>query len=380
MIKLCKGTSADLDELKDFINLAFLLNPPIEKLAPKTYAKDSDCEKYHYLIKENGRIRGALCALPVSFSVCGQELHSLSIGAVSVHRDDRNKGYMQMMVNAALEDARKEGWADFSMLGGNRQRYGYFGYESGGLQITTSLLGRNVRHALSDVCTDHISINAISPNDTEMLARAAELYCTEPIHALRDPSRFYEILVTWAAKPYAVFDNGKMIGYVVLNGNVVSECVLEDYSRMEEVACAVVKKLSPDGIVFQDSVTVPQRLRFYENYCESYSIDHNKRYLIFRYEPMICSYLTLKASLTALPEGELVLGITGYHNMRVKYCGGKVTCEETDASADIVIPADKAVSFLFSPMRSVYGYNIASNILANAWFPLPLFCPRQDVN
>jgi len=380
MIELCKGKPSDLDELKDFINLAFNLVPPIEVLAPKSYKKNADCEKYHYLIKENGRIRGALCALPVSFSVCDYELHALGIGGVSVHRDDRGKGYMQMLVKAALDEAYREKWADFSMLGGHRQRYAYFGYESGGMQMNANLTKWNMKHAFADVNTQNLSLQEISPQNTEWISRAASLYRTEPIHALRPEDRFHDILISWASKAYAVLDCGEMIGYVVLKGTVMTECVLADYSRMEEVMYAVVKAFAPDGLSIQDSVTVPGRLRFYEKACDGYSIGYNKRYLMFRYAPMVQAYLTLKASIRMLPEGCLTLEIAGKEKFSITLQNGVVSCEQSNAPADLVIPEMQAVSYLFSPMRSVYGYDIQSHPLADAWFPLPLYCPRQDVN
>ena len=127
-----------------------------------------------------------------------------------------------------------------------------------------------------------------------------------------------------------------------------------------------------------DSVTEPARMRFYEDVCEGYSLSHNKRFLFFQYENTIRAFLELKARQQKLPDGELFLEIKGYGKLRVALHGGKAECEKTDRPCSVVLAGNKAVPYLFAPIRPFYGFGTEPSPLADAWFPLPLYIPRQD--
>ena len=175
-----------------------------------------------------------------------------------------------------------------------------------------------------------------------------------------------------------------MRGFGTARINLAADCSKEDALAAAKaeaaVAALIVKTLSPGGIQFTDSITVPGRMRFYEDICEGFTLGNNKRYLFFRYEPVIAAFLTLKAQMTALPEGELYLEIANYGKMRIVLKDNVALCERTDRGCDIILPASKAAAYLFSPMKNCYDYPVSRSLLANAWFPLPLYCPRQDVN
>ncbi len=380
MVELVKGTPADYEEIVDVASLVFSLNSApcdFETLLPKLYKKGADNEKYHYLVKDNGRIRAIVCASPVTFQVAGTKLHAAGIGSVCVHKAERGKGYMQRLMRWAIDDLRKEG-VDFAMLGGQRQRYEYYGFESGGIQMNAAVSAGNLRHALAKEKTEGLVIEEVLPHQEERIARAMQLHQKEAICAEREAAWFYDSCRNWESKFYAVLENGRMIGYFVLRKDSMTEFVLEDYSRMPAVVRVVLETCAPGGINFMDSVTEPGRMRFYEDICENYSVSPNKRFLFFQYEKTIEAYLQLKAQNQPLAEGELLIEIEGYGKLCITLADGRAHCERTDRSCPLVLPARKAVPYLFGPIRSHYGFDASHSALADAWFPLPLYIPRQD--
>lgn len=378
MVEFVKGTPADYEEIVDFASFIFSQSSAphdFEALLPKLYKKGTDNEKYHYLVKDNGRIRAVVCSSPVTFHVAGHALHGAGIGSVCVHKAERGKGYMQKLMEWAVDDLRKEG-VDFAMLGGQRQRYEFFGFESGGIQMNATVSAGNVRHALAKEDASGIEIREIQPQDEDLIARAMELHQKEAICAERELSRFYDTCRNWDSKIYAVFEGDRMTGYFILRKDSMTEFVLEDYSRMGAVVRTVFETCG--GFSFMDSVTEPARMRFYEDVCEGYSLSHNKRFLFFQYENTIRAFLELKARQQKLPDGELFLEIKGYGKLRVALHDGKAECEKTDRPCSVVLAGNKAVPYLFAPIRPFYGFGTEPSPLADAWFPLPLYIPRQD--
>ena len=60
-----------------------------------------------------------------------------------------------MLMNLALDEM--QGNAALSVLSGQRQRYEYFGYTSGGIQWIFTVNQSNIRHAFKKVNCDEIS-------------------------------------------------------------------------------------------------------------------------------------------------------------------------------------------------------------------------------
>ena len=65
--------------------------------------------------------------VPLSLLVAGKPLRAAGIGTVSVHPYARGEGHMKKLMHMTLEECRENG-ADLAMLGGQRQRYEYFGF------------------------------------------------------------------------------------------------------------------------------------------------------------------------------------------------------------------------------------------------------------
>ena len=104
------GTPADFADIVDFGNYVFS-SVDFPNTLPKLYC-NPEMAKYHYLIKEDTRIKAAVGSYDLSLNVMGDRLKLKGIGMVSVHRYSRDKGYMKALMGRAVSDIEKENGFD----------------------------------------------------------------------------------------------------------------------------------------------------------------------------------------------------------------------------------------------------------------------------
>ena len=159
------------EELIDFLNYVFGMNGAdsgFYRLLPKLYKPENRPEDYNYVVLEDGKLRAAVGAYPIELEVAGHVLRGAGIGNVAVHPFHRRKGYMKDAMGQAMEAILQSG-ADFAALGGQRQRYSYFGFEPAGLCGTFGLNSANLRHALPGAGEGYAA-RKIGPEDAAALA------------------------------------------------------------------------------------------------------------------------------------------------------------------------------------------------------------------
>ncbi|MBQ7887048.1 MAG: GNAT family N-acetyltransferase [Clostridia bacterium] len=230
-------------EIIDFIDYVFSkAHRPhdFSTLLPKLYGEQGDAAGHHIVVREEGKIAATLLCYPVTLYAGGREYLTLGIGSVSTHPRARGRGYLGGMM--ALADQRaKEMGAAFAVLGGQRQRYQYYGFDHGGYQLRAQLEQVNVRHALRDVMTDGLEIAAMTQAHVPM---AMTLMERQPCFCVRGEEAFLSILRSWYNEPFVLFREGAFAGYGALRRNPhgchVAELLLENESDFP----AVMKLLS----------------------------------------------------------------------------------------------------------------------------------------
>lgn len=132
-----------------------------EKAIPKVYAPDAGMTHIHRLVTEDdGSIRALIGVLPETIHTLAGDLKAGFVGSVSVHPDTRGQGYMKRLM-ADWEMIGRQKGLDLLVLGGQRQRYAYYGYGQGGQHWSFEISARCIRHALKDLDTDGISFREI---------------------------------------------------------------------------------------------------------------------------------------------------------------------------------------------------------------------------
>ena len=233
------GEKNEIIDFCDFIFSKFSRPHDFETLLPKLYGTNGDSAPHHFIIREDGRIVAAILAYPVEMRIGENSFMTIGVGSVSVHPRAQGRGYMQHMLKA-VDDHARELDAVFSVLGGQRQRYGYFGYHPSGYHMDFSISARNVKHALKEADDSCLEI---IPMQNEHVAAALELHTSQLMYCTRTPENFLDVAGSWYHKSYAILNKGVFAGFAILKPDGSSVDVSELQLASDDILPDVLKKL-----------------------------------------------------------------------------------------------------------------------------------------
>lgn len=376
MVEFIKADRSQKADMIDFITYVFSYDHEpheFKRLVPKVYADDAeDTGMTHYMAVEDGRIKAVVSHRVMEEKIGGEILHYGLIGAVSVHPYARGKGYMKTLINMAMADARRDGM-DVLVLGGQRQRYAYFGFERVGTNYQYTLNKNNIRHCLKDVDTDGIAFEKMDVPDAAALDRIKELYERRPAHGVRPREQLFHIMRNWASALRVIKKDGGMIGYVYGN---MTELVLEDDSLLPAVTKAWFEQVSADPL----SICVPlyekAQCAFFTRICERMSVLPVDMICVLNWQRMLQVMLQFKHRFTPLQDGTAELAIEGEAfcirvadgGVRVETLGDAAVCRRADGSALPQYTQNEAEMLFFGMQDLLCPREEYKN-----WLPLP-FC------
>ena len=367
-----RGNASMRDDYLDFINYVFGFNGnerDFMKILPNLYKEEYDPCYNNFIALEDGKFRAAIGVYPRSFSVMGETLLSHGIGNVAVHPYHRSKGYMKKLMNMALDDMVEAG-ADFSDLGGLRQRYQYFGYDNAGCNRIFSFDHTNMRHCFRDAEEPGVYFKQIFADDP-MLDDVYALYEQKIAHTCRKREQLYDIM----NEVYVILskENDSFCGFC---GGGLSGLTLTDNRLFYDVIRAYVAQYGSVDVVLPPYET--ELIALAHRVCGSCRINSAVKIAVFRFRHMLSAYLKLKAATEGLVDGVrqyTVEGVRGpkgtthAESFRIAVENGQVTLSDIDESAPVtVLPYKEAIPFFFdliAPMRSC-------DPVASQWFPLPV--------
>ena len=282
------ATPADKHDIIDFIDYVFSkAHRPHDfaTLLPKLYCDAADTTAHHFIIKEDGKILAAILAYPVEMTIAGERVMSLGVGSVSTHPRARGRGFMDDLL-AAVDAHAEEVGADFAVLGGNRQRYGYYGFDLAGCHLTATLYRHNAIHAFKDADMAGLSL---VPMDDSHADAACALHAAQPSFCYRSREMFITVLRNWNNTPMAILRNGKMIGYCVINpisgGQYITELLLEDEADFP----AVLRHMSDlyGSLTLVTPAWHKERVKLLTSVCQTFSLSPNHMMKFYHPERMI---------------------------------------------------------------------------------------------
>jgi predicted N-acetyltransferase YhbS len=385
-----KARPEDYEDLIDFGNFVFSqAHSPHDFPAflPKLYRREYFMDGIHYLAREGGRIKAAVGAYPLDweFGPSGS-LPGRGIGMVSVHPYSRSKGYMKTLMNMALEDMRRDGIV-WSCLGGQRQRYEYFGYTSTGSAYTFNCDEANIRHTLGPDWKSGLSLRLLSPGDGAFLDRIEALHRAKPSRIRRSRDRLFDILSTWRAEVYAVSEGDLFEGYLLHQGgwnggSAIGEINLKNQDRFPEVLGLFLRRQREMG--GQGSVRVSagphegEKLAAMARFAEDCAQSPAYQFAVFDYRRFIEPFLRLRARQRKLAEGSIVIQIKGGPRLRLEVSGGEASLTESAGPPDLSLDDGEALRCFFSPLDSLSSPVIGERPFLQSLFPLPLFFEHAD--
>ena len=348
------------------------------ELLPKLYKDKYNPGYNNVIIKEDGEIKAAVGCYPLDVTAAQRKLRCMGIGNVAVAKDSRRKGYMVELMNLALDIMKEEDF-DYSLLGGQRQRYGYFGYEPTGAVYRFTINKGNIAHIKGKDYKTPFTVKELTENDAEEIDRIVELYRSQPYYMDRNRENCLDVLRSWRSIPYAAYHNGEFKGYFSVEkfGGLQEIKAVNIEDTIDIILCAM-DIIGSESVTFGAPAFDADLCDYMIRYGCGASISNVDMINIFNFGKFIEAFLAVKALRVNLPTGTFVIRINGFkrvENFAITVVGKDVVVTEVDAVPDLEIDHHRAIDLIcgiYSKERN------ALPVCAQSWFPLDFYAYGLD--
>jgi len=371
-----KATENDREKYVDFANLVFSnahVPHDFEALIPKVYARHrKTAYMQNIAVRDDGAIRGLVAVMPNTLRIMDTELKTGYLGTVSVHPYARGEGHMKKLMAMALDTAASDG-TDIVMLGGQRQRYEYFGFTKGGVSLNHRVTATNLRHVIGNADVSNIEIFEIKENDAEIIEKCRALHNALKVSAERSSEDFHIICSTWYASPKAINVDGEFTGFMVARGEGLSELRLKDQKLVPYVLKKYMQYANVERVGLSTGAYEVELNRELAKLEEGLDIGTPEMMHIFNFPKVIGALMALKASYARLEDGIKAFVIDG-KPMTVRVENG-VPCVTDELSEGAVELTAMQAQRLFLGFD---GSLIVGDMLPLGWSNLPLYMSHVD--
>jgi len=237
----------------DYPNFLEVLNASFENEPDEWFQKEHcHCTPYpakataeeierHWICLIDGKIVGGLGAYPADWVVSNSQgeqwvISAYGIGQVCCLPEYRSRGVMSALMKAAEADMKAQG-RPVGYLGGNRRRYGHFGYDFGGNMVRYGL----DKKLLELVASANLDIRQAELADWPDINKEYE---TQPSYVKRSPRNwelhFSRIGIQWfigqcdGRKGYMAIRQGKQVCELYGDPGVLAAMLLHHTNNLEE--------------------------------------------------------------------------------------------------------------------------------------------------
>lgn len=384
MTEIIRLAADDYEEAVDFINMVFSMEHSphnFPRMLPKLYSPDSGLMSCHYAIRKNSKIRAIVGSFPMNLLVAGQSFKAAGIGSVSSHPADRGSGYMRLLMQAALQDMQTDNVA-LSVLGGQRQRYNNFGYETAGSSFVFNITPGNIRRLAGypDKSIDFIELSSSAQNQAEFYSLVGKWHSWQPVHVERNPDQLSRILASWYCRTWLAMDKDNTpLGYLVETPDKqVSEFVIPNRENIVPAAAAWVKHRQ-SSFSFAIQPWQIAAVRDLSRICEDWRLTGAYQYRIFDWPSVLTALMQVKAALTPLPEGSFCFSLTDLNLVyKLTLNRGAAFCVRTDEKPDLELDQLTAIRLFLGPALPFQILDLSQCTrndiisLLTSWLPLPV--------
>jgi len=175
---------------------------------PHVWRRDTVQYDNKIVLKLDDKIVSHVGIFPLTMVVGKAKVNIGGIGAVATLQEYRGRGFMTKLMKAAIRKMKADGYS-LSILWGDRQRYGHFGYETVGrlTLFRVSLRSLKVEAKVSETPFERFY------GEDELLSKIIQAHEREPIRILRS-RRTYELLFNIPYLMTYVSDEGAYISYM----------------------------------------------------------------------------------------------------------------------------------------------------------------------
>ena len=381
--EIARLTASDFAEALDVKHLSFGKQPPgFTALLPLLYRSLN--AGYEYAVKRHGRICALVGVIPMTWQVGNTQLRVAGIAGVSTLPEYRGLGLMSQLMRHCVEAIRNDGF-HLSWLGGQRQRYGYFGYERCGLSYTHRLSTANLKHALPE--NPALSVRSLREADQGDIEFAKALHDLQTQWVRHTASDFYLRSLGWHNRLHLVTEEGGPIGYLISTPEATELVELRavDHARILELARAWIEQTAKreEGAVDNVAVSViPSDIelsRLLGRVSEGASISTSGNWQVFDWPRALDALMRVRHGMGPMAPGEVALCIDGVGTLRLFADTDGAGCQVTDGSSSSGFNPLQTMRMLFGPLPPSAVAPLAPGLTElESWCPLPLSWARQD--
>lgn len=268
-----------------------------------------------------------------------------------------------------------ENKADFSFLGGQRQRYGYFSFEPAGVSYDFSVNKNNLRHCFGKDYKCRFETVKLTPDNTSALEEIEKLFRSEQFYVPHDLEDLFDILCSWSAVPYILLDKGTFKGFFTTSRGMdnITNFKAVDEESLRELIFAAMDTIGVDRLSFRTPAFYKDAISFFTVVAENMSMSHAEHFTVLNFENVCRAFLKLQSSIKKLCTGSVVLLIHGYNGdekLELSVSGGTAAVAKSDKAPDMELTHHEAIRLLFSLFpdeRTKLSPEVQQ------WLPLPLY-------
>ena len=335
---------------------------------PKMCVRDDEHMNKHLAVKKDGKILSVLGIYPLLTNICGEEILCATVGNVATLPEEEGKGYMNMLLNKAMEELENMGVA-FSRLAGNRMRYNRFGYEYAGFSYNFDIYKELINKKIKDFKSD-ISFVKVNETDYDILSKMKKIYELEKFAVVRDDESFFKTLRAWQFQPYAALTpDGNVIGYLSVseNNDNIAELLALSSDLYREILIKWISDKSERKVTISLMPHKSAEIKIVSEFCQSCTVSNPSMFKIINWEKIVNAFFRLKAEYTNIADGKLIIGIENYGNLLLTSETNVAVCKKTECTPDITLSYMQAVNLLFGlyPQNSILDFS-------HHFLPLPI--------
>ena len=364
------------DDILDLANMAFsLVRQPCDfkALLPKVYSRPGFC-RYHVVAVRDGRLRALIGLLPLTLRLdFGSALNLGFVGTVSVHPYARGEGHMKALMQMTRDSAKAQGM-DMMVLGGQRQRYNYFDFESAGSVINYTLSAVNLRHVLKDKDVSIYSFLPFGELDQEKLRALWQMQEKQALSGERPMVDFPLFMRTWQGKAFAVMQGSVLIGYLYTAKEGLFEWELKPGDSLLPILKSFISQERLQEIHIRLPLHRKDEMQILSQAAEGYEISDSCMVSVLDWRSVLQKLLDFKANRLPMEDGEVVLEIIGRCKLLIQMRQGRPKVSATKRKPSLRLDHNAAVLALFSLQSRL----LDSSKLWHNWLPLYFSVPEAD--
>lgn len=359
------------DDAVDFANYVFSqAHRPhdFKTLLPKVYADGAPEIARHFVAVRGGRIRAMVadCLQELRMGDC--TLRAGMVGTVSVHPYSRGEGHMKKLMSLMLADAEQSG-LDLLILGGQRQRYGYFGFENAGCTPRYTLSKASVRHGCAEVDASEIAFSELTEERPDEVDFAWALSQRQLSAGVRPRSEFLARMHSWSQSCSLIRRAGEPVGYVM--GDAM-EIALTDETLLPAVLKALMAQRSLAKLEMDVMPYERERTAQIAPIAEGRILREEEMVRVLNWERVLNALMGLRARSGRMLDGEVALQIDG-EGLTLCAENNRTCVQRAEGTPQLVLTGREAVRLLLG----TEGALCADARLLN-WLPLPLHVSEAD--